>query len=355
MSTILIFLIVIVALVVIHELGHFFVAKAFGIRVEEFGVGYPPRAKKMFTWKGTLFTLNWLPFGGFVKIYGEENQSENSQSSFAYQKLWKRVLVVLAGIAANMMLAIVLYALSLGIGFLSTSGAFPQSASVGPSQTIVAGVDKDSPASKSGLMLGDVITELSAAGKTEKPADFSGVVSFVKNHPSDAITFSIVRHNTPQTIVATPVRGAVGISLADVVRIKMPFWKAVGTAIPYTFKQFGFILASLKGLIVGSFGGGNGVLAEVSGPVGIAQVAGQAYALGFGSFLAFVALISVNLAVINLLPFPALDGGRCILECFSKNGRSRIPNRLVSAINQVSFLLLIIFMLYVTYHDIIRL
>src|SRR4051812_8809724 len=99
MSTILIFLIVIVFLVVIHELGHFFAAKSFGVRVDEFGIGYPPRARKLFTWKDTLFTLNWLPFGGFVRIFGEEG-AERAADSFAHKSMGKRVLIIAAGILA---------------------------------------------------------------------------------------------------------------------------------------------------------------------------------------------------------------------------------------------------------------
>ena len=124
----------------------------------------------------------------------------------------------------------------------------------------------------------------------------------------------------------------------------------------YTLGQFKDIIVSIGMILGGLFSGGSSVAGEVSGPIGIAQFAGQAFAIGAGAFLSFMALISINLAVINLLPFPALDGGRLILELFaSSDGRSRIPARVVAAINQIGFILLILIMLYVTYRDIAKL
>jgi regulator of sigma E protease len=362
MQTVFIFLIVIIVLVVVHELGHFFVAKFFGVRVDEFGVGYPPRARKLFTWRGTLFTLNWLPFGGFVKIYGEESAEENTRDSFLHQKLWKRVAVVLAGIVANLLLAIVLYGAAFNIGFFAEPGGqFPAGAVISQNETMITSVAKDSPAQKAGFIASDRITAIATKGDTTIPENVTDVVLFVKKHPTDVITFTLFRGNKTKSIQVTPSidqvtqNPSVGISLAEVVYVKVPFLYAIRFGGTYTVMQFVVTLHSVGSLLSSSFGGGHSLIAQVSGPVGIAQVAGEAYSLGFGSFLAFVALISVNLAVINILPFPALDGGRCILEFFSKNGRSRIPKKVVSTINQVSFLLLIVLMLYVTYHDIIRL
>jgi regulator of sigma E protease len=129
----------------------------------------------------------------------------------------------------------------------------------------------------------------------------------------------------------------------------------VGASFGYTLDKFKMIFTTIGSLAKGAFGGDKSLLAEISGPVGIAKYAGSAFSYGFTTFLSFVALISVNLAVINLLPFPALDGGRFILEIFSSKGRSRIPERAVSIANQTGFVLLIALMLYVTYNDIVRL
>lgn len=360
MSTILIFLVVIIFLVVAHELGHFFVAKAFHVRVDEFGIGYPPRAKKLFTWRGTLFTLNWLPFGGFVKIFGEDNMTEGEKAdSFAYKSRTKRVLIIAAGIIANMVIGIILYSISFGVGFLASPTDFPGSVPLGPSEMLVTNVVDKSPASEAGLNAGDVITSLSVG--TEKSSDIlsvENVIGFIHAHPDQAITIDLLHSGDARTVVVTPKIGVVGsepgigVGLAVAAPIRLPFFQAIVTGTKYAFQEFVSIIHSLGVLVVGIFQGNKALLSQVSGPVGIAQIAGQAYALGFGSFLSFVALISINLAVINLLPFPALDGGRLILELFASKGKSRIPAKVVSVVNQVGFLVLILLMLFVTYHDI---
>ncbi len=360
MSTVLIFIIVILVLVVIHELGHFFVAKSFGVRVDEFGVGYPPRAGKLFTWKKTLFTVNWLPFGGFVKIFGEE-ASDDTTGSFAYQKMWKRVLIIAAGILANMLLAVVLYSISFGIGFLASPDAFPGSVAVGPEQMMITDILPGSPAGDAGIKAGDVVAKLSARGEEITPKQVDDIVTFVQNHGAELITFSVIHKKIAGDVVVTPkanvVEGkpGIGVALAEVATVRLPFFLAIKQGFVYTGQEFVSIIRGLGALIGSAFHGERGLISQVSGPVGIAQIASQAYSLGLGSFLAFVALISVNLAVINLLPFPALDGGRLILELFAREGRSRIPKRVVGAVNQIGFLILILLMLFVTYHDIARL
>ena len=190
LPTILIFLFVIIVLVVGHELGHFFVAKMFGVRVDEFGLGYPPRAKKLFTWKGTLFTLNWLPFGGFVKIFGEdgdpstgsgrdgENKEAISKNSFSQQKLWKRWAILVAGIMANVVLAVFLYAASFYLGFLGDIHEFPNAQVVSPAKVTITDVIKGTPAERSGLQVNDEIVGV----------DVDDVV-MVPNSANDFITF----------------------------------------------------------------------------------------------------------------------------------------------------------------------
>ena len=371
MQTVIIFLIVIVVLVVAHELGHFFTAKLFGIRVDEFGLGYPPRAGKLFLWRGTQFTANWLPFGGFVKIFGEDEGSSDQETSFAYQRKWKRVLVIVAGILSNIILAMVLYSISFGIGFLAAPGDFPGSVATGAPYVMITSVLKNSPAGapEAGLRVGDQIRSLSVQKESVEIKKQEDIISFVKNHQTDLITISYFRPKSGllSSAVATPAPNAnindyqksgprtLGISIAEVENVRLPFFSAITTGIKYTFIQFKFIILSLGVLFAGIFKSGSSILSDVAGPVGIAQFAGQAYSLGAGSLLSFMALISVNLAVINLLPFPALDGGRLIIEFFTSRGRSKIPARVIGAINQIGFIILIVFMLYITYRDILKL
>jgi len=362
MQTVIIFLLVVVVLVVAHELGHFFVAKAFKVRVDEFGIGYAPRARELFSWKGTLFTLNWLPFGGFVKIFGEEGSDGVAISdSFAYKSLWKRALIVIAGVFANIILAIILYSISFGVGFLGAPTDFPGSVSAGPSHVFITDVTKGSPAQAAGLDSGDTIISLATTTTEVTPNSVDDVINFVQAHPADNITISYERGTTLKTTELTPkllaggTAPSLGVGIFEAGNIRLPFFKAIAAGVTYTFSEFKMIIVTLSSLVTAAFKGSSSIISQVSGPIGIAQIAGQAYSLGIGAFLGFVALISVNLAVINLLPFPALDGGRLIMELFASEGKSRIPAKVVAAVNQIGFVLLIILMLYVTYHDIVRL
>ena len=351
MPTILLFIIALLVLVVGHELGHFFAAKAFGIEVEEFGIGYPPRAKKLFRWKGTLFTLNWLPFGGFVKIFGEEGHE--SSSSFSHQKLWKRLVVIVAGVAANIVLAIVLYTASFSIGFLGNPADFPGSVNSSPVQVLFTDVHADTPAMVAGLLAGDTVVTVASGAVVRTPTSASEFSEFVQAHENTEVVVKVMRAGEESEIVVTPKRAegaasaSIGVTIAEAAHIRLPFFSSLRLGFSTTIQEFFGIFSALGSLFSGGLG-------NVAGPVGIAGIAGVAYAFGFGSFLAFMALISVNLAVINLLPFPALDGGRFILECFSKNGVSRIPEKVIGAVNKFGFIILILIMVYVTYRDIVR-
>jgi regulator of sigma E protease len=226
---------------------------------------------------------------------------------------------------------------------------------------LVTEVVATSPANKAGIQSGDVIAKMSTTYDTFTPTTVADTIAYIQSHGTDPLTLSIVHKNSAHDVVVTPKDGVVGnkpgigVGLADVSTVRLPFFAAVKEGFVYTGQQFVETLRGLGGLVSGIFHGQKGALSQVSGPVGIVGIAGQAYALGIGSFLSFVALISINLAVINLLPLPALDGGRLILEFFTVEGRSRIPKRVVNGINQTGFLLLILLMLYVTYHDIVRL
>ncbi len=369
LHTVVAFVIALLVLVVIHELGHFFTAKLFGVKVEEFGIGYPPRARKLFTWKGTLFTLNWLPLGGYVKIFGEESPSaddavavaEYSKASFSHKPFWQRGTIIVAGVLANVLLAILLYAASFSTGFLGSPEDFPRAHVLGQQQVIVASVLDASPAKEAGIQPGDAVVGLGSGTDTDTPVTARELTDFIHSHGTEPLRVTVLRGTTLKTLAATPRAGlssgkpGIGIDIAEAAHMRLPFFQALKYGASYTFQEFGEILRTLKQLVAGLFGRGSSIASSLSGPVGIAQIAGNALTLGIGSFLSFMALISVNLAVLNLLPFPALDGGRFILECFATKGHSRIPQKAVNAVNTVGFLILIALMLFVTYHDILRL
>ncbi len=361
MSTVFIFLIVILVLVIVHELGHFFVAKAFKIRVDEFGVGYPPRARSLFSWKGTLFTLNWLPFGGFVKIYGEKPETEEEiAGSFAHARLYKRLLVIVAGVVANIVLAMILYAGSFALGFLGNASDFPNAKIVQEEHVVITDVGAGSPAEKAGLVAGDSVITLKSADEVVNPASIEELTTFIQSHADVPLSIDVERAQTHTKIEVTPEKNEVGVATIGIGIVKagvirLPFLSAFTLGIKTALLEFVSTGKAIFLLIKGALHGGSELTAQVSGPVGIAKFAGIAYGFGFGTLLSFAGLISINLAVINLFPFPALDGGRFILEIFSKNGRSKIGTRVVSFVNQAGFVLLIVLMIYITYRDIVKL
>ncbi len=356
---VLVLLFILLVLVVVHELGHFLMARAFGVRVDEFGVGYPPRAKKLFVWKETLFTLNWLPFGGFVKIFGEETTEVADPKTFAYQALWKRLLILVAGVFANLLLAVLLYTFAFSTSFLGSTKDFPSARIITPERVIVTDVLPHGLAELHGIKNGDVIVDLSLG--REKVANLSakGITAFIGVHGHDTITLTTSRKGQTQTLElplnATGDTPALGVALVDAATLRLPvltaFWEGVKTTTAY----FILIAKAIVHIVISFVGGTTTMEGSVSGPVGIARIAFGAYTLGLGSFLMFMAIISINLAVINLVPFPALDGGRAVLELFSKKGKSRISKRVISLVNQFGFLALVVLMVYITYKDIVGL
>ena len=253
MSTLIIFLFVIIVLVVGHELGHFFVAKIFGVRVEEFGLGYPPRAKKLFTWRGTLFTLNWLPFGGFVKIFGEddgEKTADTTSDSFSHQKLWKRLLILVAGIVANIILAIILYSASFGIGFSGNAQDFPNAHIVTPQWLTITEVIKDSPASLAGIQVNDKIASLAygtddVAYTVLTTADFT---QFIQSHSKDTIRVEVLRNWNETYFSVTPKQNmfdgkpGIGVGIDQEGTLRMSFFDAIKAGFIFTLNQFIMII-----------------------------------------------------------------------------------------------------------------
>ncbi len=308
---------------------------------------------------GTLITLNWLPFGGFVKIFGEETEIPDPKS-FSSQKLWKRLIIIVAGILANIILAIFLYAIAFSIGFWGTPDSLPRAAVISPEGIVVTSVLKDSPAKASGILPSDMIVGMSAGAEKITPENTDQFVSFVAEHKTENINLEILRGKETENLALTPKindkgESMIGVGIVKAAKLRLPFFQALKFSFSYTLENLAGIFKSLGKLFGGLFGKGENIIGQVSGPVGIAGFANEAYTLGFGAFFSFMALISLNLAVINLLPFPALDGGRFVMEFFTTKGKNKISPRVINAINQVGFLLLILLMIYVTYKDIARL
>lgn len=380
----LLFILILFFLVLIHEIGHFVVAKFFGIRVEEFGFGYPPRAAKLFTWKGTLFTLNWLPFGGFVKIFGQDSEEESTdkKDSFTKAPKYAQALVLVAGVCMNFIFAWVVF---LGIFMtgttLSVSNA-PKDINLANPRLVVLAVQKDSPAEKAGLQVGDIIKSYTGCDSVAYSENLS-VLTFKKAVAScttpeildlrgkpkdDFIGSAVFLHVSPKAenleikslfIEPDPTlaNGApgIGIGLDLIGEARLPFNYAVSESSQMVVLSTMEIFRGFGSLVGGLIEGNKNMLSNVSGPIGIVGAVGDAYEFGIAYVLLFAAMISLNLAVINILPFPALDGGRLLFVIIESIIRKPIPVKAVNIVNILGFGLLLLLMLVVSAHDIWKL
>ena len=363
MFTLLIFLIVIAVLVLSHEFGHFIVAKWKGMRVDEFGFGFPPRLfGKQFG--ETFYSLNLLPFGGFVKIWGEDDvEGVNDSRNFASRSAWDRFLVLVAGVGMNFVLAYVLFTIGHGIGIPGVVGAGEDARDA---MVRVVDVIPGSPAAEAGVKAGDSILELIPSSDTESSwhpvtvhvSEIEQVQNFVKTHAGGDITMVVERVNEELRL---PIRlrkeapageGLLGIAMAKVGIIRTAWYRAPWEGLLTTIATTKFVAGGLAFFFANIVS--SDVINSVAGPVGIAKVAGQASALGFAYLLQLIAVLSINLAILNILPIPALDGGRVLFLIIEKLRGKPIGVRVSQFAHTSGFIVLILLMLVVTYFDLTK-
>lgn len=364
--SVLIFILVIVVLIVVHELGHFAAAKWMGMRVDEFGLGYPPRALVLGKKGGTLYTLNWLPFGGFVKIFGEDGapKGERDPQAFTSKPRLAQAFVLVAGVAMNLVLAYVLITSALVAG---TPRALAPSeiGTARHAELMVAGVLPGSPAAAAGLTAGDVVLGAQNGHYTFAGADPAAFTKFVADGGRQTAIALTVKHENGKTetlfaqptagiIASEPTRAALGVEVAAIGIVPLSFGAAIMQGASLTWEATKLTAAGLWHFFYGVFTF-SADLSQVSGPVGIAGAVGSASAQGVGDLFSIMALISINLALINLLPVPALDGGRLLFVIIESIIRRPIKPEVAQAVNAIGFIALILLMLVVTAHDIFRL
>ncbi len=358
MLTLIVFIIVLSVLIFVHEFGHFIVAKRAGMKVEEFGFGFPPRL-----WgikKGeTVYSINWIPFGGFVKIFGEDGQSRDDRKSFASAKARVRVAVVVAGVAMNFLLAVVLLSIGNAVGLRVGLIDEVQMKQAQDIKVQIIQVAASSPAEKADLLILDEIVGFRVDGKEILTKSVEEVQDFISQSKGREITI-ILRSGSQQkekTLIprANPPagEGALGISLAMTGIVKYPWYQAIGRGAMDSVSALQVTAMGYAGIIKSLFTTGK-TGAEISGPIGIAVITGQAARLGFSYLLQFVAIISINLVVLNIIPFPALDGGRLFFIGIEKLKGKPVSQKIENAVNAFGFALLILLMVYVTTKDIVK-
>lgn len=352
------FLCLLSILVIIHELGHFLTAKKFGIKVEEFGIGFPPRAWS--TKKGeTVYSINWLPIGGFVKLYGEDDAGGGSikvkgdkesvnikdeDRAFYARPLWQRMTVVVSGVVMNFILAITL------ITIVFATNGYPI-----PGNVQIAAISDNSPAKTSGLLSKDEIIKVNE--KTIKTVEeFSGEI---RKNAGKNTTILVVRGGQEVSINLIPRsnppkgQGAIGVEIAQKVEVRKYTWFEA----PFygTIEAGKFSLQILQGLgmIVTTLVKGN-VPEGVGGPVAVAQVGTEVIKNGIIPTLWFAGVLSLNLAVMNILPIPALDGGRFFFQMIEFVFRKKVSPKNEALAHGIGLVILLGLMLLITVFDIGR-
>ena len=353
--TIAIAILTIGILVILHELGHFFVAKKCNIKIEEFGIGLPPRlfGKK---YGETIYSVNALPIGGFVRMEGEEKRSDDPRS-FNKKPIWQRFCVVAAGVFVFWLISVCIFT---GLGAttgIPTAIDDEQENITNPHVRII-GISKNSPAENAGLQLGDTIVSV----ENQEITKTSEIKDLARTHGGKEAVLVIERGAETLEVTLVPREnpplneGAIGITLTRAGLIKYPWYEAPFQGVMSTWNITLSIFDMFKVLISG-FTGGEGLPAgaQVSGPVGVIDLLKNSLSLGVPSYLSFVAVISVYLAIFNTIPIPALDGGRMFFIVLEGVRRKPLPEKLEQRAILISFIILIPLILWVTIQDLQRL
>ncbi|MFA5065786.1 MAG: M50 family metallopeptidase [Dehalococcoidia bacterium] len=340
--TIVVFLALLILLILTHEIGHFAAAKMSKVKVEEFGLGLPPRIWG-YKYGETIYSINWIPFGGFTRLLGEEDPS--TPGSLASKSIGARIFVLSAGSLLNILLPIILFTVSFMI---------PHDVTI--ENVLIKEVAAGSPAQTAGIEAGDRIVEVN--GHTIKNrADLSYHIQL--NLGNDT-TMVVMKPDTSQKIVSVTPRwvppqgqGATGVMLtaSDTTTVveSMPFWQALPTSVVHSWE----ILVLFKNEVMSWFV--RSTAPQLAGPIAIAQLTGEVIKAGISPLLEFTALISINLGIFNLLPIPGLDGGRLVFVLLEwvRRGK-RISPQKEGLVHMIGFLAMILLILVISYFDVAR-
>lgn len=369
--TIFSFFLILSVLVFAHELGHFWTSRKFGVKVHEFGFGLPPRIGGIYRnkdghWKrvrgskevsdavGTIYSVNWLPIGGFCRIEGEDGTTTGANDNLNSRPIWQRGVIMSAGVFMNVILAAVLFSIGFMFGLPQATDNIDSRAIIKERKVQIVEIIEKSPAEEADLKVADII--LSVNGRTI--FSDSELQEVAGKNVGNELLYEIKRGD--ETIEKNIVprsnkegQGEIGIAIINTGLVRYPWylaiWKGFSTAIIMLWLIVLAFYELIKGLIIGQ-----GVPSGISGPVGIAVATGQFAKMGWAYLVQFTALLSLNLAVINFLPFPALDGGRMIFLLIEKIKGSPIKREIEAVIHNVGFFLLLLLLLAVTVRDIFK-
>ncbi len=347
-------------LVLVHELGHFLAAKKAGVKVEEFGFGLPPRllGKKI---GETIYSVNWIPFGGFVRLFGEElthrKQTEDNKRAFWAKSKIKRASIILAGVVFNFLLGIVCFTIVYSVVGIPTE----------TNRVSIAAVLENSPAAEVGIKSADVVLAIDGEKLTnfttgrEAIDTFARITRDKKGEPVDLI---VERDGQEQLFTLVPRtdwpenEGPAGVVISSFEMKKYPFWQMPFRAAVEGIKEavsWTILIASAFGKMVTDLVFQGTAPQDIAGPIGIIQITGQVARTGIINLIQFVGIFSINLAILNILPLPALDGGRLVFLLYEViSGRKPKPE-IENWINTIGFGLLIGLMVLVTLNDLTRL
>lgn len=355
MIGILIFILVLGILVFVHELGHFLMARQSGIAVEEFGFGFPPR---IFGYKkgNTIFSINWIPFGGFVRMQGEQEDATARPDSFVMAHWTKQVAVLLAGVTMNVLFAWTVLTLVLVTGISADPTTYPQDRYQQRSAVSVqAVVSKDFPAALAGLPTGAEIVSINGVSYTSTEA----LIDVVTKQKFPKLTIVTNEKNVEKTYIVEPKTAEnpkdgkrYGLGLQPIVTVRYPGWIAPWYGLRSTVSMLGQTFVGLGTMVSGLFRGA--VSQDLTGPIGIAVLTNEVRQFGIASLLQFMAVLSISLAALNILPLPALDGGRTVFVLWSAITKRPISQKAEAIIHAVGFYALLLMVVAISVRDVKR-
>lgn len=348
--TIIVFIAILGLLIFVHEFGHFIVAKILGVKVEEFAFGFPPRLVSIIK-KGTRYSINAIPLGGYVKLLGEEEQIKE-KGSFQSKPVISRIAIVIAGVIMNFILAIVLMTIGFTVGMTPLVSDPASLSGQKESKVMIVYVQPDSPAAKAGFDNGTILVGFNSTDDLQK---------FTRDNLGKEVSLKTEKQGQTQEVkltLSSDDKAPLGVGIVSITKVKQNIFVAFWTSI----KEVGFVIGALFVFLYDIFKnlfttGSAGPGAEgVVGPVGLFNFTGEAIKVGWIYVLQLVVLLSINLGLINILPFPALDGGKLLFLSLEGIFRKKVVRQEIeNIIHLVGFGLLILLIIAITYRDIIHL